>query len=156
MKSSARSPAEYVAALPPGRREVIKRLRHLLRTSLPKGFKEVMSGGMLAYVVPHSIFPAGYHCDPRRPLPFINLAAQKQYVALYHLGLYDRALLAWLEREWPKHTEAKLDLGKCCLRFRRLDQIPYDLIGELAAKMTPQQWIAVYQRAIARRPQRRR
>lgn len=150
MRSSAASPAEYIASLPTERRVAITKLRQVLRKNLPKGFEETMDYGMLAYVVPHSLFPAGYHCDPNRPLPFINLASQKQYVALYHLGLYQGPLLSWLEAEWPKHTDAKLDLGKCCLRFRKLDQIPYDLIGGLAARITPADWIDAYQGALKR------
>lgn len=144
MKASASSPAKYIAALPAERQAVIKKLRQILRENLPKGFQETIDYGMLAYVVPHRIFPAGYHCDPARPLPFINLASQKQHVALYHMGLYDGALRSWLEEEWPSHSDAKLDLGKCCLRFKKLDLIPYELVGRLAAKMTPEMWIEAY------------
>ena len=148
MKSNATTPAEYISSLPDDRRPAIKKLRQVLRKNLPKGFQETMGYGMLAYVVPHSLYPAGYHCSPDKPLPFINLASQKQYISLYHMGLYDGPLLAWLKAEWPKHTEAKLDLGKCCLRLKKLDQIPYDLIGELAGKMTPRHWIRVYETAV--------
>ena len=148
MRSEARTPAEYVAALPPEREVAIKKLRHVIRKNLPQGFKETMEYGMLAYVVPHSIFPAGYHCDSSRPLPFINLASQKQYVSLYHMGLHDGPLLEWLKGEWPKRTAMKLDMGRCCVRFRNLDQIPYEFIGELAAKMAPTEWIAAYESAI--------
>ena len=147
MKSTAHTPMEYLDALAPERREVIRKLRQVLRKNLPRGFAETIEYGMLAYVVPHAVYPAGYHCDPQRPLPFINLASQKQYVSLYHLGLYDGPLLAWLKDEWPKHTEAKLDLGKACLRFKKPEQIPYALIGELAKKMTPEQWIRSYESA---------
>lgn len=154
MKSEASTPAQYLAALPPERRAVMKKLRRVLRDHLPKGFAETMGYGMLAYVVPLRLFPTGYHCAPSRPLPFMNLASQKQYVSLYHMGLYDRQLVAWLKREWPKHTTAKLDVGKCCVRLKQLDQIPYELIGELAAKMTPAEWIAAYQQALGSRAQR--
>jgi hypothetical protein len=129
----------------------MKKLRQALRKNLPQGFEETMGHGMLAYVVPLRLYPGGYHCSPDEPLPFINLASQKQYVSLYHMGLYDGPLLSWLEAEWPKHTAAKLDLGKCCLRFRRLDTIPYPLVGELATKMTPREWIGIYEAARARR-----
>jgi len=147
MQSDATTPAAYVASLPPDRQAVVKKLRATLRKHLPKGFEETVGYGMLAWVVPHRLFPPGYHVDPSLPLPFINLASQRQYVALYHLGLYDQALLAWLEAEWPRHTSARLDLGKCCLRLRDLEAIPYALIGELATKLTPKAWIDQYQAA---------
>jgi hypothetical protein len=147
MRSTATTPTEYLETLPPDRREVIGKLRQVLLENLPEGFVETIEHGMLAYVVPHRLYPAGYHCDPQRPLPFIGLASQKQYLSLYHMGLYDGPLLTWFEAEWPKHTAAKLDLGKSCLRLKKPDQIPYALIGELAKKMTPAQWIRVYETA---------
>jgi hypothetical protein len=150
MKSKVASAAQYIAELPAERQVVIKKLRVILKKNLPKGFSETMAYGMIGYVVSHRLYPAGYHCDPKQPLPFINLASQKQHVALYHMALYDGPLLEWLKREWPKHTEAKLDLGKCCLRFRKLDQIPYALIGELAKKITPAQWIKIYEKTVKR------
>jgi hypothetical protein len=156
MRSTATTAAEYVAALPPERRRVIEKLRRVLRRNLPTGFEETVDHGMLAFVVPHRLFPAGYPGAPERPLPFINLASQKRHVALYHMGLYGGPLLGWLEDEWPKHTDARLDLGRCCLRFTRLDEIPYELVGELAAKITPDEWIEVHERAARRRRTRRR
>ena len=149
--SSARTPEEYLAALPSDRRQAVGRLREVLRGNLPEGFEEAIDYGMLSYVVPHSLYPAGYHVDPKRPLPFIALASQKQYVSLYHLGLYDGPLLAWFRTAWPKHSRARLDLGKCCLRLRNLDEIPYGLIGELAGRMTPRQWIETYKAALGNR-----
>jgi hypothetical protein len=149
VRSNAATPAEYVRALPPERQAVVKRLRQELRKNLPRGFEETMEHGMIAYVVPHRIYPAGYHCDPERPLPFVNLASQKRYVSLYHMGLYDGPLSAWLESEWPKHTTARLQLGKCCLRFTQLDRVPYALVAELATKLTPRDWIELYERARA-------
>ncbi len=148
MKSQAATPDEYLAALPDDRRPVVTRLRAALRDNLPDGFVETMGSGMIAYVVPHSLFTAGYHCNPKLPLPFINLASQKQYVSLYHMGLVEGPLDAWLRAEWPQHSAAKLDLGRCCLRFKKLDAVPYDLVAALAAKMTPAAWIAVYQAAL--------
>jgi hypothetical protein len=147
MKSSSATPAAYVAALPLERQAPIKKLRQVLKQNLPHGFAEIVDYGMIAYVVPLSIYAAGYHRDAKRPLPFISLASQKNYVSLYHMGLYEGPLLSWLEREWPRHTDAKLDLGKCCLRFRKLDQIPYALVGKLATKLTPEAWIAAYEQA---------
>ncbi len=132
-----KTPAEYIASLSPDRKAAIRRLREVLRNNLPRGFEETIDYGMIGYVVPHSLYPAGYHSDPKRGVPFISLASQKQYVSFYHMGLYDGPLLAWFKAAWPKHTAAKLDLGKCCLRFRNVDEIPYGLIGELAGRMTP-------------------
>lgn len=146
MKSSALTPAAYLASLPAERQGPLRKLRQVLKKHLPKGFEETMDYGMIAYVVPHSLYPAGYHADPKRPLPFINLASQKQYLALYHMGLYEEPILTWLRQQWPHHTDAKLDLGKCCLRLKQLDRIPYGLIGELATKMTPAKWIAATER----------
>ena len=123
----------------------------MLRKNLPRGFEVKIDYGMIGYVVPLSLYPAGYHRDPKRGVPFISLASQKQHVSFYHMGLYDGLLLAWFKAVWPKHTAAKLDLGKCCLRFRNVDEIPYGLIGELAGRMTPQQWIEVYEAAHGRK-----
>ena len=126
-------------------------LRNVILKNLPKGFSEVMVG-MLVYVVPHSIFPAGYHCDPKQPLPFLGVASQKDFVALYHMGIYaDPNLLKWFTTEYGKHSKAKLDMGKSCIRFKKLDQIPFKLIGELAGKMTPQDWIDCYQKNLDQR-----
>jgi hypothetical protein len=122
-------------------------LRETLLANLPSGFAEIMSSGMISYVVPHTVYPNGYHCDPKQPLPFISIASQKNFVAVYHMGLYaDPELLAWFTTEHQKQTPQKLDMGKSCIRFKKIDQIPYELIGALAAKSTPQQWIATYER----------
>ncbi|OGQ25464.1 MAG: hypothetical protein A2138_12505 [Deltaproteobacteria bacterium RBG_16_71_12] len=150
MATKPDTPARYLASLPPERKAVVGKMRRAIAKNLPKGFEETIGYGMLAWVVPHRLFPNGYHVDPTKPLPFINLASQKGHVALYHMGLYAGPLLPWLKAEWPKHTKAKLDMGKGCVRFRRLDDVPYDLIGELASKMTPDQWIAAYRAARAR------
>jgi len=148
MQSDARTPAEYLASLPADRQAVVKRLRAALKKHLPKGFEERMDYGMLAYVVPQKLYPPGYHCSPEKPLPFINLASQKRHVALYHMGLYSGPLADWFSAEWPKHTAARLDMGKCCVRLTKLDQVPYELIGQLAGKLTPQQWIEAYESAV--------
>lgn len=146
MQSAATTVEEYLNNLPEERKAAIEKLRKVLAKNLPKGFKEVIGYGMLGYVVPHNLFPAGYHCDPKLPLPFINLASQKNFIALYHMGLYaDTSLLEWFTKEYPKHSAAKLDMGKSCIRFKKPEQIPFELIGELAAKLTPQQWIDLYQ-----------
>lgn len=138
---------EYLSKLPTDRVKYIQELRKTILKNLPKGFEETIGYGMLAYVVPQSLYPEGYHCDPKLPLPFINIASQKNFIALYHMGLYaDTALLEWFTGEYPKHVKAKLDMGKSCIRFKKPDQIPFELIGQLAKKMTPQQWIALYER----------
>lgn len=151
MQSKARTPQEYVDSLPEERKRVISELRKVIRKNLPKGFAEVMAYGMLGYVVPHSLYPAGYHCDPKQPLPFMCLASQKNFVALYHMGIYsDKHLLLWFTKEYAKRSTAKLDMGKSCIRFKKLDTIPYTLIGELAGKMTPGEWIEVYEKVMKR------
>ncbi len=128
------------------RKLAMQQLRDVIVKNLPKGFEEVMSYGMVGYVIPHSLFPAGYHCDPKLPLPFLSIASQKNFVAVYHMGIYsDENLLNWFTGEYPKYVKTKLDMGKSCVRFKNPDQIPFKLIGELASKMTPQQWINIYQ-----------
>ncbi len=149
MQSKATSPAQYISELPDDRKEVISKLRQTIRNNLPKGFEEQMSYGMLGYVVPHSTYPDGYHCSPELPLPFINLASQKNFVALYHSGIYaSTELYDWFVGEYPKYVKTKLDMGKSCVRFKKLETIPYELIGELCTKMTVAEWIALYEKNI--------
>lgn len=149
LQSKAKTPSEYIASLPDERKRVIKELRKVIKKNLPAGFSEVMSYGMLGYVVPHSLYPAGYHCDPKQPLPFLCIASQKNYVAVYHMGLYgDKALLKWFTGEYKRQSKSKLDMGKSCIRFKKVDDIPHRLLGELAGKITPKQWIATYERMI--------
>jgi uncharacterized protein YdhG (YjbR/CyaY superfamily) len=152
MKYTATTPEQYVAQLPEDRKAAIQRLREVIRTHLPPGFEETMSYGMIGYVVPHSLYPVGYHCDPKIPLPFINLASQKQYIALYHMGVYaDPALLGWFLEAYADLGIGKPDMGKSCLRFKKPEKIPFDLIGELCTKVTPQAWIDRYESAIKKR-----
>lgn len=151
MQSKAATPQEYVDSLPEERKRAIQELRKVIRKNLPKGFTEVMGYGMLGYAVPHSLYPAGYHCDPKLPLPFMGMASQKHFVAVYHMGVYaDPKLLKWLTGEYAKQSKTKLDMGKSCLRFKKMDQIPFKLIGELASKMTPKEWIAMYEKKFKR------
>ena len=146
MQSAATTPEEYIASLPEDRREAIQRLREVIRENLPQGFSEEMQYGMMGWAVPHSLDPAGYHCDPKTALPFLGMASQKNFVALYHMGIYaDDALLKWFTSEYPKYSKRKLDMGKSCIRFKKMEDIPYELIGQLAAKMTPQDWISLYE-----------
>lgn len=143
---------EYIKSLSPDRAEAISQLRETILKNLPKGFQETISYGMIGYVVPHLLYPPGYHCDPKLPLPFINIASQKNFVALYHMGLYSNPkLLEWFVEEYPKHVTSKLDMGKSCVRFKKPEQIPYKLIGELAQKMNAQDWISLYEKNIRRK-----
>lgn len=151
MQITAHTPEAYVEQLPDDRKQVIGKLRAVIGQHLPPGFVETISYGMIAYVVPHSLYPAGYHCKPDQPLPFLSLASQKHFVALYHMGLYaDPQLLDWFTGEYGRHSPAKLDMGKSCIRFKKPGQIPFQLIGELAAKITPQDWIRMYEAKIKR------
>ena len=145
MQSKASTPKEYVDSLPDDRKHAISEIRKVILKNLPKGFSETMSYGMLGYVVPHSLYASGYHCDPKLPLPFINLASQKNYISLYHMALYEGPLLEWFRREWDSVSRKKLNMGKGCIRFKSLDDVPLVLIGRLVSKMTPQQWIAMYE-----------
>jgi hypothetical protein len=146
MQSTALNPQEYVDSLPEERKEPMNQLRKVILDNLPQGFAEEMSYGMIGYVVPHSIYPAGYHCDPKLPLPFINIASQKNFIALYHMGIYlDEKLLHWFMSEYPKHSKIKLDMGKSCMRFKKTDQIPFQLIAELVRKMSVKDWIEKYE-----------
>lgn len=140
---------DYVNQLPEDRRFAIEKLRDTLKQNLPKELEECISYGMIGYVVPHSLFPEGYHCSPELPLPFINLASQKNFIALYHMGIYgDSQLLEWFQNEYPKHSKLKLDMGKSCIRFKKMDQIPYELIAELARKVTVSEYIMNYKKMI--------
>lgn len=143
---------EYIDSLEGERKEAISKLRTLITTHIPVGYEETISYGMIGWVVPHSTYPDGYHCDPSLPLPFINLASQKSHIGLYHMGIYaDENLLKWFEAEYPKHCSTKLNMGKSCIRFKNVKKIPYDLIVELVGKVTPEQWIAQYEKSIKRK-----
>ncbi|WP_299529864.1 DUF1801 domain-containing protein [Ulvibacterium sp.] len=149
MQYKTNAPEDYVAQLPIERQAAVSKLRKIILQNLPKGFEEQMNYGMLGYVVPHSIYPDGYHCDPKMPLPFMNLASQKQYIAVYHMGIYSKKeLLDWFKKEYAQTVRTKLDMGKSCIRFKKIDDIPYELIGELCQKITVDQWIDFYESAI--------
>lgn len=151
MQIFADSPDAYVAQLPEERRAVMSQLRAAVQQHLPPGFEETMSYGMIGYVVPHSRYPAGYHCDPKLPLPFMSIAAQKNFYAFYHMGIYtDPELMDWFTDAYPTHSSAKLDMGKSCIRFKKPEHIPYALLGELAGKMTPEQWVSLYEARVKR------
>jgi hypothetical protein len=147
MQIKASNPEEYIGQLPQDRQAAISQLRRVILQHLPKGFEETMSYGMIGYVVPHSLYPAGYHCDPKLPLPFMSIASQKSHIGFYHMGLYaDEQLLQWFVDEFPKHSSRKLDMGKSCLRFKNPEHIPYVLLGELVRKMEAEDWIALYEK----------
>ncbi len=151
MTSTATTPEAYLESLPDERRPIITAIREVILKNLPEGFEEQMSYGMLGWVVPHSRYPAGYHCDPKLPLPFLNLASQKNHISLYHSALYEGELLNWFRAEWPKHSSKKLDMGKCCVRFKKPEDVPVELIGQLVSKVTPQQWIDYYEGVVKQR-----
>jgi uncharacterized protein YdhG (YjbR/CyaY superfamily) len=146
MQLKAQSPEEYISQVDEKYRVAISLLRETILENIPQGFSEQMSYGMIGYVVPHRIYPKGYKSDPKLPLPFLNLAAQKNFIALYHMGIYTKTeLLNWFTDEYPKHSKLKLDMGKGCIRFKNLSQIPYELIGELVQKMDVAEWISLYE-----------
>jgi uncharacterized protein YdhG (YjbR/CyaY superfamily) len=147
MQSKAATVEEYINELPDNRREAINELRKVVKKNLPKGFKECMGYGMIGYVVPHSIYAEGYHCNPELPLPFMNIASQKNFIAVYHMGVYvDQQLLKWFKNEYAKAGVGKLDMGKSCIRFKNPDKIPFKLMGELASKITVENWVAAYEK----------
>jgi len=151
MTSGAKTPAEYIKELPADRKEAIAKLRDVVLKNLPDGFKEQMGYGMLGYVIPHTIYPPGYHCDPKLPLPFAGLASQKNFIAFYHMGIYAMPdLLKWFVAEYPKHSSAKLDMGKSCVRFKKPEHIPYKLIGELMKKVSVEKWVEGYEKNMKR------
>ncbi len=149
MQSKATTVDAYIAELPEDRQKAIKELRKVIKKNMPKGFKEGMGYGMMGWSVPHSIYPAGYHCNPKDPLPFMGLASQKNSINLYHMGIYaDPKLLKWFQDAHAKASPKKLDMGKSCVRYKKPEDIPYKLIGELASKITVNEWIAFYENAL--------
>lgn len=151
MQSKAATVDDYIAELPEDRKKAMTELRKVIKKNIPKGFKESMGYGMMGYGVPHSLYPAGYHCKPEDPLPFMGLASQKNFIAVYHMGIYaDPKLLKWFTDEYAKQAKGKLDMGKSCIRFKKPDQIPFALIGELASKMSPDDWIKMYEKNLKR------
>lgn len=147
MQSTAATIKEYINEAPEDRQSALEQLRKVISKNLPKGFKEAMGYGMPGFVVPHSIYPAGYHCSPELPLPFVSFASQKNFIAVYHMGLYaDPKLLKWFVDEYSARVPGKLDMGKSCIRFKKPEQIPFELIGELCSKMTVADWITLYEK----------
>jgi uncharacterized protein YdhG (YjbR/CyaY superfamily) len=146
MQIISNSLEDYLSKIPDERQEPFKKLYDVINNNLPEGFEEISNYGMLGWAVPLKTYPAGYHCTPGTPLPFINLASQKNFIALYHMGLYSRPeLLDWFVAEYPKHSKKKLDMGKSCVRFKKPEDIPFELIAELSQKMTAEDWIGIYE-----------
>jgi hypothetical protein len=147
MASTISTVDQYIEQLPTDRKSVMEKLRKVILKNIPKGFEETMSYGMIGYVVPHSVYPAGYHCNTELPLPFMSMASQKNFISLYHMGLYaDEKLLNWFKEQYLKTSKSDADVGKSCIRFKKPFDIPYDLIGNLSKKMTTADWIKLYEK----------
>jgi hypothetical protein len=142
---------EYLRSIAPERKEVFQRLHDTILSNLAPEFDVVMSYGMIGYVLPHKVYPAGYHCDPKLPLPFVSIASQKSHMALYHMGMYAKPeLLDWFVQTYTAVTGKKPDMGKSCIRFKKPESIPIPLIGELIGKMSASEWIALYEEQLKR------
>lgn len=151
MKVEAKTVDEYISNTPEERHEALNKLRQTILDNLPKGFREELNYGMPGYVIPHSIYSDGYHCDPKLPLPFISFASQKSFISFYHMGIYaDDKLLKWFQNEYKKVVPTKLDMGKSCIRFKNTSKIPYQLIADLVSRMTPEKWIEIYEANVKR------
>jgi uncharacterized protein YdhG (YjbR/CyaY superfamily) len=152
MTIKANNVEEYLQQVSNDKRGAMIALREVIKNNLPKGFEECINYNMIGYVVPHKLYPTGYHCDPKLPVPFINLAAQKNFIALYHMGIYaNPELLKWFTSAHAKRVKGKLDMGKSCIRYKKVEDIPYDLIGELMQKVNVNQWIESYENAFIKK-----
>ena len=146
MKANGTTVMDILSNIPSERAEHFNQLHDVIVKNLPKGFEAGISYGGLGYVIPHTLYPAGYHCKPVEPLPFAGISSQKNSINFYHMGMYsDPLLYEWFVTEYPKHSKQKLDIGKSCVRFKKLDDIPFKLIGELMRKMSAQEWINLYE-----------
>ena len=152
MQYKATSPEDYINQVPEERKTFLNKLRKTINQNLPKGFEEGIQYGMIGYYVPHSMYPDGYHCNPKEPLPFMSFASQKNSVNLYHMGIYAVPKIHdWFVNEYPKHSKRKLDMGKSCIRFKKTDDIPFDLIADLCKKIKVDEWIEVYETNIKKK-----
>lgn len=146
MRIEAENVKDYLDKIPEDRKSAMNKLYETISKNLPKGFEEGVSYGMMGWDVPLSMYPAGYHCTPGQPLPFLGMASQKNSINLYHMGIYAKPdLHDWFVAEYPKHCKRKLDIGKSCIRFKKPEEIPFDLIGELVQKMSPEEWVEIYE-----------
>jgi uncharacterized protein YdhG (YjbR/CyaY superfamily) len=151
MISKAATAEAYLKDMPAEKKEAFNKLRKTILENIPEGFKEVVGNGMIHYVVPHELFPAGYHCNPAQPLSLAGIAVQKNFISLHHMGMYGNPrLLKWFAAEYPVHCKTKLDMGKSCIRFKKMDDIPYELIGELMKKISVKEYIDTYQKIMNR------
>ncbi len=152
MKALGTTVNEILTNLPEDRSVPFNKLHDVIIKNLPTGFEAAISYGGLGYVVPHTLYPTGYHCKPSEPLPFAGIASQKGSINFYHMGIYaDQELLKWFQTEYPKYCSRKLDMGKSCIRFKKFDEIPYELIGELMKKISVKQWIELYESAFRKK-----
>ena len=152
MQYKATSPEDYISQIPEERQAIMHKLHKTIKDNLPKGFEEGMQYSFPSFFVPHSIYPDGYHCKPEEPLPFMSIASQKNSINLYHSGIYAKQeLYDWFVAEYPKHSKRKLDMGKSCVRFKKVEEIPFELIAELCTKMTVEEWIIIYESAIKKK-----
>ncbi len=152
MKAQGKTVKEILANVQADRHDVFNKLHNVIVKNLPKGFEPAISYGGLGYVIPHKLYPAGYHCKPAEPLPFAGISSQKDSINFYHMGIYaEPKLYKWFTTEFPKHTKQKLDIGKSCVRFKKIDDIPYKLIGELMKKMSAKEWIEMYKKNYVRK-----
>lgn len=137
----------YLATLTIDEQAVVNKIYNTLKKNLPKGFVPVIQYGMISFVVPHKLYPAGYHCKPTDPLPFIGLAMRKNMVSVYHMGIYaSNDLLQWFTKAYEDLQIGKLDMGKSCIRFKKPEKIPYQLLAELCQKMTVEEWVSLYEK----------
>lgn len=156
MKAAGKTVKEILMNLPADRKESFNKLHDVIVKNLPKGFEASISYGGLGYVVPHTIYPAGYHCKPEEPLPFAGIASQKYSINFYHMGIYaNPELLKWFVTEYPKHSNQKLDMGKSCVRFKKFNEIPYKVIAELMKKISVKQWIEMYENNLVPKPKKK-
>ncbi|WP_294297770.1 DUF1801 domain-containing protein [uncultured Chryseobacterium sp.] len=147
MQISSFSAEDYISQIPEERQVVFREIFNTVNDNLPEGFSQGSSYGMIGWAVPLETYPAGYHCTPGSPLPFISIASQKNFIALYHMGMYAKPeLLDWFVEEYPKYSKRKLDMGKSCIRFKKMDDIPLELLAELSKKMTVEEWIDTYEK----------
>ncbi|MCH7994937.1 MAG: DUF1801 domain-containing protein [Planctomycetes bacterium] len=148
MQSKAKTVDQYLASLPADRREVLEAVRAVVLENLSKEYEEGMQCGMIGYYVPHSVYPAGYHCDPKQPLPFASLASQKNHMAIYLMCLYgDAEHEARFRKAWAK-TGRKLDMGKSCVRFKKIEDVALEVIGQAIKRVPAKKFIALYESVI--------
>jgi len=149
MHASGNTVEEILKNQSPERSEPFNKLHEIIVKNMPQGFEASISYGGLGYVVPHSVYPSGYHCKPSEPLPFAGIASQKNSINFYHMGIYAiPELYDWFVSEYPKHCTQKLDMGKSCIRFKKLNDIPFNLIGDLMQKISVEDWITIYEKKL--------